>query len=66
MALLVLIPALLVVSALFLAALLLVPAWLLDRFLCEAHALARRELLASRESSPRTQALRLVTTSHGS
>ncbi len=66
MSLVVLILAFLVVSSIFLAALLLVPAWLLDRFLCAAHALARRELLASRESWPRDQALRLVTTSQRS
>jgi len=54
-----------VASAVFLAALLLVPAWLLHRLLCSAHASARRELLASRQSSRRDPSLRLVASGHG-
>jgi hypothetical protein len=66
MNLVVLILALVVASVPFLAAVLLVPAWLLHRFLCSAHASARRELLASRESSRPDGNLRLVPSSHRS
>ena len=65
MNLVVLILALVIAGSLFLAALLLVPAWLLQRFLCSAHASARRELLANRQSSGRDHALRLVASGHG-
>ncbi len=64
MNLVVLILAFALASAVFLAAVVLVPAWLLHRFLCSAHAHARRELLASRQSSGRDHALRLVANSH--
>lgn len=61
-----LILALLVAGALSLTAVLLVPAWLLQRFLCVAHASARRELLASRQSPAADRALRLIASNPGS
>jgi hypothetical protein len=61
-----LILALVVASLLFLVGLLLVPAWFLHRFLCVAHASARREMLASRQRCRHDGALRLVASSHAS
>ncbi len=55
-----LILALVVAGAVFLAALLLVPAWLLHRFLCSAHTSARQEMLASAQRCRSEQRLRLV------
>lgn len=66
MNLVVLILALVFGSVLALSALLLVPAWLLQRFLCVAHAGARQEMLACRLTPKRDRTLQPVPSSHAS